>query len=178
MKWGSAGNWDWRCKCIASVGKVYSVYTTEYVIHPPVKLRKQRCPIIFLISLWLHSERFPLGHELVLKGDFAHVIVEASHLELAHLNITTTNKTLSLTYDTLCTCTHAFFLYSYTVFRYMYGRLYKKKQENRKHMPNTQKTDVQIMYEAVFFRNYKIAKRGSSIKSSMPGFLHKSGLYC
>jgi hypothetical protein len=59
----------------------------------------------------------------------------------------------------------------------MYGRLYKKKQENRKHMPNTQKTDVQIMYEAVFFRNYKIAKRGSSIKSSMPGFLHKSGLY-
>jgi hypothetical protein len=101
------------------------------------------CPITSLDSLWWHFERFPLGHELVLKGDFAHVIVEASHLELAHLNITTTNKTLSLTYDTLCTCTvHMRFL-SYTVFRYMYGRLYKKKQKSRNHMPNNQKTDVQ-----------------------------------
>jgi hypothetical protein len=64
-----------------------------YISHAPFKLRKTKmtCPIIFLDTIWLHSERFPLGHELVLKGDFAHVIVEAPHLELAHLNIIETN---------------------------------------------------------------------------------------
>jgi hypothetical protein len=72
------------------------------------------CPVTLSDSLWLHSERFPLGHELVLKGDFAHVVVEAPHLELAHLNITTTNKTLSLTYDTDVRVHMRFFLYSYS----------------------------------------------------------------
>jgi hypothetical protein len=55
------------------------------------------------------------------------------------------------------TCVFFFIL---IVFRYMSGRPYKKKQESRNLMSNTQKTYVQRMYEADFLRNYKIAYKG------------------